>query len=104
MVSDKISSKYDIKIGDTVIITGDIYPVDLELKCVGIYQGPSGADNLIFHREYLDELLKPTSSINRDMAGTFIIRANSPEAKCRPDFPGDRCDVREFPISDAAGV
>jgi putative ABC transport system permease protein len=76
-ISEKISSKYGIKLGDRVHIKGDIYPVDLELQCVAIFSAPLNQENLIFHRDYLDELLKPTNSPLRDTAGTFIIRAKS---------------------------
>ncbi|MGN6367140.1 MAG: ABC transporter permease [Phycisphaerae bacterium] len=78
-IGQTLAKKYNIKLGDTVNIQGDIYPVNLELKCVAIYVGPQGADNLIFHREYLDELLKPTDSIAKDTAGTFMIKAHSPD-------------------------
>jgi putative ABC transport system permease protein len=68
-----------VKLGERVFIKGDIYPVDLELTCVAIFKAPLNQENLVFNREYLSELLKPTDSILKDTAGTFLIRARKPE-------------------------
>ena len=57
-VGEKIAQKYGIKLGDKVQIVGDIYPVTLDLTCVAIYGHPPNEENLVFHREYLSELLK----------------------------------------------
>jgi len=40
-ISKKICDQYDIKLGDRLIIVGDIYPVTLELTCVGIFNHPA---------------------------------------------------------------
>lgn len=77
-VGRKIADKYQIKVGDPVTIVGDIYPVTLELKCAGIYEHPVNGECLIFHREYLSELL-PKGSQSRDSVGTFAILADTPE-------------------------
>src|SRR5438270_130867 len=52
-------------------------PLTLELTCAGIFSHPQNGECLVFHREYLTELL-PTSSPSRDSVGTFLILANSP--------------------------
>ncbi len=61
-IAEKIAKKYGIKLGDKVVIVGDIYPVTLDLTCVAIYGHPANEENLIFHREYLSELLKAAGS------------------------------------------
>jgi putative ABC transport system permease protein len=78
-VSQKISEKYGVKLGDKVFIKGDIYPVNLDLTCVAIFKAPLNQENLVFHKEYLAELLKPVNTPLKDTAGTFIIRAKSTE-------------------------
>jgi putative ABC transport system permease protein len=75
-IGQKIAKQYDIKVGDRVVIVGDIYPVTLELTVAGIYSHPANTECLVFHREYLSELLSRTSP-DRDMVGTYMILANS---------------------------
>ena len=77
-IGQKIAKDYNIKVGDPVVIVGDIYPVTLELTVAGVFAHPANGECLVFHREYLTELL-PASSPSRDMAGTYLILATSPE-------------------------
>jgi putative ABC transport system permease protein len=77
-VGEKIAKQYNIKVGDRVTIVGDIYNVTLELTCVGIYSHLPNGECLIFHREYLTELL-PASDKQRDSVGTYLILAATPE-------------------------
>ena len=76
-LGQKIADDYKIHLGDRVTIVGDIYPVTLELKVDAIYQHPPQTEALIFHREYLSELL-PKTSANRDSVGTYLILAQTP--------------------------
>jgi putative ABC transport system permease protein len=76
VVGQKIADKYHLKLGDTIVIVGDIYPVTLELTLVGIFTHPPNAECLAFHREYLTELL-PGSSLAHDSVGTFLILTTS---------------------------
>jgi putative ABC transport system permease protein len=73
-IGEKIAKQYGIKVGDSVVIVGDIYPVTLELTVAGIFSHPANAECLVFHREYLTELL-PTTSESRDSVGTYMILA-----------------------------
>src|SRR3954447_14709856 len=75
-IGEKIAKQYNIKVGDRVVIVGDIYPVTLELTCAGIFTHPQNGECLVFHREYLTELL-PAGSPSRDSVGTYLILANS---------------------------
>jgi putative ABC transport system permease protein len=77
LVAAKIATKYGIKLGDKVVIVGDIYPVTLDLTCVAISDNPLNEDNLVFHREYLSELLKAAGSSGQDEVGMYMIRARS---------------------------
>lgn len=77
-IGRKIAKDFKINVGDRITIVGDIYPVTLELTCVGIFDHPPNAECLVFHREYLSELLAVGSS-DRDMVGTYAILASSPE-------------------------
>jgi putative ABC transport system permease protein len=75
-IGEKIARDYNLKIGDRMQIVGDIYPVTLELTIVGIFQHPRNTECLIFHREYLSELL-PKDSAARDSVGTYMILTKS---------------------------
>src|SRR5215208_6947646 len=77
-IGKKICDQYGIKLGERVTIVGDIYPVTLELTCAGIFDHPANNECLVFHREYLTELL-PITSRSRDSVGTYMILANSPD-------------------------
>jgi len=77
-VGEKIATQYDIKVGDRVTIVGDIYAVTLELTVAGIFSHPPNTEALIFHRDYLSELL-PKTSADRDSVGTYMILVNTPD-------------------------
>lgn len=79
VVGDKIARKRGWKIGDKILLKGDIYPVNLELTVDGIYGGPETADRemLWYHYTYLDELLKKEKSIFAGNAGTVFLKVES---------------------------
>jgi len=75
-VGRKIADAHGMKLGDKVHITGDIYPVDLELTIRVIYDHPKNAECLMFQREYLNELMKANGG-KGDTVGTYAIIARS---------------------------
>ena len=77
-IGENIANDYHIKVGDRMIIVGDIYRVTLELTVAGIFKHGSNGECLIFHREYLTELL-PRTDKSRDSVGAYAIRASSPQ-------------------------
>src|SRR5205814_140097 len=77
-VGRAIAEKHNFKLGDRINITGDIYPVDLELTLEMIFDHPRNTEVLMFHREYLDELMKGKRR-QFDTVGTFAILARTPE-------------------------
>jgi putative ABC transport system permease protein len=74
IVGKMTADRYGMKIGDRLQFTGQIYPCDLDLKIVGIYQGTADDRNVMFHQKYLDELLG-----NPGTVGTWWVRAASIE-------------------------
>ena len=72
----KLANKLKWKVGDRITLLGDIFPVTLELKLVGLFEDPEGGDSFLFNREYLREAL-PAGSKFRDVAGTFYILGDS---------------------------
>ncbi len=81
IVGEKIARKRQWKVGDKIVLKGDIYPVNLELTIDGIYTGPAGSDleMLFYDYTYLDELLKQSRSQMAGNAGTMFIKAQTPE-------------------------
>lgn len=73
LVGTKLVERYGFKVGDNITIKGDIFPVDLQMKVVGIITGTQ-PDWLVFQIKYLDELLGQTTR-----TGTFFALADSPE-------------------------
>jgi len=77
IISQTLADKLHFNLGDRITLVGDIFPVTLELKVVGIFDEPSRVMILYFNREYLREAL-PVDSPQRDTVGAFLIQADSP--------------------------
>ena len=76
VVTRALADQLNIKIGDRVTLVGDIFPVTLELKVVGIYDDPEKTSMLYFNREYLRESLGPRNA-QQDLVGAFLIQAET---------------------------
>jgi putative ABC transport system permease protein len=74
VVSDSLAQKYGWKLGDRIVIVGDIYPMTLELYVRGIYHGEPDPKSLYFNAKYLEEGV----SFFKGTAGTFSILADNP--------------------------
>jgi putative ABC transport system permease protein len=74
VVSEALAQKYGWKIGDRIVIVGDIYPVTLELYIRGIYHADPDPKSLYFNAKYVEEAV----SWFKGQAGTFTILADSP--------------------------
>jgi putative ABC transport system permease protein len=77
-MGSRIARQYNIKLGQTITIVGDIYPVTLELYVAAIFEGPAASDMLVFHNDYLSDLL-PKDDPARDMVGSYIVLTDSAE-------------------------
>jgi putative ABC transport system permease protein len=77
VISRNLSEKLNFKVGDRITLVGDIFPVTLDLKVVGIFDEPDHQSILYFSREYLREAMGPGD--RQDMVGAFLIQANSAE-------------------------
>jgi putative ABC transport system permease protein len=77
IVSKDLAEKLNFKIGDRINLIGDIYPINLDLKVVGIFDDPDALQSLFFNWEYLRDAL-PVG--RRSFIGTFAILADSPDS------------------------
>jgi len=76
VISQDLSNKLNIKLGDRVTLVGDIYPVTLDLKVVGIFEDPDAIQTLFFNYDYLRDAL-PIG--RRNYISVIAVLADSPE-------------------------
>lgn len=74
IVDDYLAKKYGWKIGDRIVIQGDIYPVNLELYVRGIFHTDPDNKSVYFNSKYVEEAVP----FFKGQAGTFSILADSP--------------------------
>ncbi len=60
LIGRKLAEDKGLKVGDSLPLQGDAYPVDLQLRIVGIYDGPTNRNlrMCLFNWKYLDEKMK----------------------------------------------
>jgi putative ABC transport system permease protein len=75
IVSTSLAQKYAWKIGDRIVLKGNIYPVDLELYVRGIYTSNPDFKSAYFNTKYVEEAV----AFFKGQAGTYTILANSPK-------------------------
>jgi putative ABC transport system permease protein len=75
VVSRDLADKFNLKVGDRINLIGDIYPINLDLKIVGIFEDSDAQTSLFFNWEYLRDAL-PVG--RRNLVGTFAVLADSP--------------------------
>jgi putative ABC transport system permease protein len=76
IIGRKLADRLNLKLGDRVILQGDIFPVNLELTVRAIYDAERDNENMIFHYDYLKEAM---SGPRGEMVSTFVIRADRAE-------------------------
>ena len=80
IVGRPLAERHHFKIGDRISITGDIYPVNLDLTVRGIYDAARDNENLYFHYQYLEEALRGARG---DFIGMFVALVDRPESVAR---------------------
>lgn len=78
------------KIGEHIPLKGNNYSVDLDLVLCGIYDGPEFINDLYFHYDYLNELLRAKNDPKVDRASILFIKADSAESVDRLVMQIDR--------------
>jgi putative ABC transport system permease protein len=80
MVGTELVKRYGWKVGQKVVLQGDIYPVALELTIRAVFDAPAGSNAaLFFNWAYIEEALPRV----KGRIGTFYIRAKDAEAVAR---------------------
>lgn len=80
VVGRALADRFGWKLGDRITLVGDIFPVTLELKIVGIYFDVDEGESLYFSQTYLREALPAN---RQDMVSAFHVLAENPQAVTR---------------------
>ena len=75
IVDSTLARKFGWKLGDRIVLKGNIYPVDLELYIRGIFTSQPDDQSVYFNAKYVEEAV----SWFKGTAGTFGILADSPQ-------------------------
>jgi len=78
----KLIAKYGWKIGDIITLKGTIFPGNWEFVLRGIYQGRdkyTEESSLIFHWDYLNEIMRKTTPGRADQVGFYMIGLTKPD-------------------------
>jgi putative ABC transport system permease protein len=70
--------RHNLKPGDRVTLTGDIFPITLELTVRGVYDNKIDSESLFFHYKYMNESLAATPGF-KDTVGTYFLRMERAE-------------------------
>lgn len=75
LVGKNLLRRYRWKPGDTIILHGTVFPVDLQLRVLGALKGDVATGAMLFRRDYLDEALGRPGKVN-----VFWLRVDSAAA------------------------
>jgi putative ABC transport system permease protein len=75
VVDSKKAEEFGWKVGQKIIVTGTIFPTNLELTIRGIFTAPRPTQTLYFNQKYVEEAVP----YMKGQEGFYTILANSPE-------------------------
>jgi putative ABC transport system permease protein len=79
VVDSKKAEEFGWKVGQKVIITGTIFPTNLELTVRGIFKAPQPTQALYYNQKYVEEAVP----YMKGQQGFYTILADSPESVAR---------------------
>jgi putative ABC transport system permease protein len=72
LVATNLMKVYGWKVGQTFMLRGTMYPVDLQLTIVGVLNEEAAGPRIIFRRDYMEELLGRPGTAN-----LFLVKVDS---------------------------
>jgi putative ABC transport system permease protein len=81
VAGQKLVQKYGWKLGDTINVTGNIYPGDWQFVLRGVYRGATKTTDetqFFFRWDYLDEVLKKNLPHLSGYAGWYVVQIRNP--------------------------
>ena len=82
VAGEKLARRFGWRVGDTITLTGTIFPGRWDLVLRGIYRGRTRVTDttqLLFHWEYLNETLRRTQAQWVDRVGFYFISVDQPD-------------------------
>jgi len=71
----ELAKKYGWKVGDRIVLTGDIYPITLELTLRGLFTAQIPNNSLYFNEKYVEEGVP----FAKGVAGFYAVLVDSPQ-------------------------
>lgn len=93
VVGRKTAERFGWKIGDQITLRGTIFPGEWEMVIRGIYHGvrkSTDETQLLFHWDYLNEVVKKTVPRRADQVGIYFISLTRPELAAEVSLAVDR--------------
>lgn len=81
VVGADIAKQYNFKIGDPIVLEGDIFPGRWEFIVRGIYQPRyknTDATQMLFRWDYIDERMKIETPVRAGKVGWYIVQVSDP--------------------------
>lgn len=81
VIGADIAKQYNIKIGDQMVLDGDIFPGRWEFVVRGIYKPKNkntDGTQMLFHWAYVDERMKVETPVRAGLVGWYIVLINDP--------------------------
>jgi putative ABC transport system permease protein len=82
VVGEGIANQYNLKIGQTMVLEGDIYPGRWEFVVAGIYKPrtkTTDVSQMLFHWDYINERLEQEAPERANEVGWYIIKIDDPK-------------------------
>lgn len=81
-----LAQRYDLELGDVMVMEGDVYPGRWEFVVRGIYlprDQTTDPSTMMFHYAYVDERVRQESPDRAGEIGWYIVRIDDPEQSAR---------------------
>ena len=81
-----LAQRYDLELGDVMVMDGDVYPGRWEFVVRGIYlprDQTTDPSTMMFHYAYVDERVRQESPDRAGEIGWYIVRIDDPEQSAR---------------------
>ena len=82
IIGSDIAKRYDLKLGDIMLIDGDVFPGQWEFVVRGIYEPrdqTTDPTTMMFHYQYLEERVRQEMPQRSGEIGWYIVRIDDPE-------------------------
>ncbi|MDP9130755.1 MAG: FtsX-like permease family protein [Candidatus Binatota bacterium] len=82
IIGSDIAKRYDLKLGDIMLIDGDVFPGQWEFVVRGIYEPrdqTTDPTTMMFHYQYLEERVRQEMPQRSGEIGWYIVRIDAPE-------------------------